>query len=378
MYTRIAPIDGLRGLAILLVVLHHSFDPVYGYGRALDAIFAALSLGWVGVDLFFTISGFLITGILLETKQSPRYFLNFYARRFLRIFPLYYLFCFLALYVVPCLPFADPATFESIKAQQAWLWLYGANILVSIRHSWMLVTNCLELNHLWSLAVEEHFYLIWPLVVWVGSARQLKAICLSTISIVLVTRVTYVLCTHDSISAYVMTPFRIDALLLGALVALLSRELSPEKFKALGLTSLVVTFVLLTASFRFFDWRLGGTFAPAVGLSLLPLFFAALITCVVNSGNKNIVTRILSSQILSFFGKYSYGLYIYHFPVLKLLGAIGLVAYFIDATHSRLGGIMVFNFIALITAIFTSVISWQCWEKHFLKLKAHFISMEIS
>ena len=88
---RIAPIDGLRGLAILLVVLHHSFDPVYGYGRVLDGFFSVLSLGWVGVDLFFAISGFLITGILIETKQSAQYFLNFYARRFLRIFPLYYL-----------------------------------------------------------------------------------------------------------------------------------------------------------------------------------------------------------------------------------------------------------------------------------------------
>ena len=84
--TRITPIDGLRGLAILLVILHHSFDPVYGYGRLLDGIFAGLSLGWVGVDLFFAISGFLITGILLETKQSAQYFLNFYARRFFILF----------------------------------------------------------------------------------------------------------------------------------------------------------------------------------------------------------------------------------------------------------------------------------------------------
>ena len=370
---RIAPIDGLRGLAILLVIVHHSFDPVYGYGPFLNAIFAGLSLGWIGVDLFFAISGFLITGILLETKQSAQYFLNFYARRFLRIFPLYYLFCFLALYVVPCLPCANPLTFEPIKEQQAWLWLYGANILISLKHSWVLATNCLELNHLWSLAVEEHFYLIWPLVIWLCSPRQLKVICLVAISIVFAARITYVFGSHDFISAYIMTPLRIDALLIGSGVAFLRSEMSPGKFRALGHIALPSMFVLLMASFRFFDWRLSGTFAPSVGLTLLPLFFAASIVYVVSSSDMSLVKRAFSTPILSFFGKYSYGLYIYHFPVLKMLGAIGIASYFINATHSRLGGIMAFNFIAFIAAILVAMLSWHAWEKHFLKLKVYFV-----
>lgn len=376
--TRIASIDGLRGLAILLVILHHSFDSVYGYGRALDGIFAGLSLGWVGVDLFFAISGFLITGILIETKRSSQYFLNFYARRFLRIFPLYYLFCFLSLYLLSCLPCADPLTFELIKKQQTWLWLYGANILISLEHSWVLATNCLELNHLWSLAVEEHFYLIWPLVVWLCSLRQLKVICLAVVSVVLAARSAYLLGTHDFISAYILTPFRIDALLIGASVALLRSEMSPEKFRALGHIALPSMFVLIVASFRFFDWRLSGTFAPSVGLTLLPLFFSALLIYVVCSSDVSFFTRAFSSPILSFFGKYSYGLYIYHFPVLKMLGSIGIASYFISATHSRLGGIMVSNFIAFITAILVAMLSWHAWEKHFLKLKVYFVAKKTS
>ncbi len=368
------PIDGLRGLAILLVIGHHSFDPVYGYGYALDTIFAALSLGWVGVDLFFAISGFLITGILIDSKPSEKYFRNFYARRFFRIFPLYYLFCFLAIFIVPGWPCANPATFETIQTNQAWLWFYAANILIAMKHSWLLISNCLELNHLWSLAVEEHFYLIWPFIVWFSSSRQLKFIALAVIATVLMARVAYFVSTNDYISAYILTPFRIDALLIGALPAIFRSEIATEKFKTFSQISLVGSFLLLVVSFKFFDWRLSGFFAPAIGLTLLPIFFSSLIMHVVSNNGSNRLTTIFSSRILSFFGKYSYGLYIYHFPVLKILGALGVGAYFAAITKISLASVLLFNTSAFVVAIVVAMLSWHLWEKHFLRLKRYFSS----
>src|SRR4051812_26234940 len=152
-------LDGIRGLAILLILAYHFTLGMTGRGIAVRLIAKLTSTGWCGVDLFFVLSGFLITGILWNAKESPHRFRNYYVRRALRIFPLYY--AAIAI-VFAALPFIATRVggFEGIHGTGAWLGLYGTNILVALRGQWF------PLSHFWSLAVEEHFYLFWPAVVF--------------------------------------------------------------------------------------------------------------------------------------------------------------------------------------------------------------------
>ena len=117
--------------------------------------------GSYGVDLFFILSGFLITGILFDARNEPNYFRNFYMRRVLRIFPLYYGVLALVFLVAPLIPIFQGKTLDYLLDRQAWAWLYGVNIYIAIQGDWAFS----YLEHLWSLCVEEHFYFVWPLVV---------------------------------------------------------------------------------------------------------------------------------------------------------------------------------------------------------------------
>ncbi len=131
-------LDGIRGLAILMVTLYRfNIGPVYDKLPG-SLLFSALRRGDLGVDLFFVLSGFLITGILFDAKGGGRYFRNFYARRALRIFPLYYGFLLITLVVLPRLLGPSWVLFPEAEANQAWLWLYGANFLMGIRDQWCL------------------------------------------------------------------------------------------------------------------------------------------------------------------------------------------------------------------------------------------------
>ena len=169
---QIPALDGLRGIAIAAVMVFHF--TLYGpYSnalmRGLPAIGPALHLamaGWGGVDLFFVLSGYLITAILLRTKAAPGYFRRFYARRVLRIFPLYYLFLAVGIALSSRLP---PA-WSAEGSWQLWLWTYLTNFKIGSA-GWSSVPRAYE--HFWSLAVEEQFYLLWPLLVFKLDERRL-------------------------------------------------------------------------------------------------------------------------------------------------------------------------------------------------------------
>ena len=161
-------LDGIRGLAILLVTAYR-FDIGPEYGQLPGSlVFQILRHGDMGVDLFFVLSGFLITGILFDARGRKHYFRNFYARRALRIFPLYYGFLFVTLVAPPALCGPEYDLFPEAESNQAWLWLYGANLLVAVRDSWCLGS----FDHFWSLSVEEHFYFLWPLVIFFFCASR--------------------------------------------------------------------------------------------------------------------------------------------------------------------------------------------------------------
>ena len=198
---RVPELDGIRGIAILLVLATH-----FGYPAAGPGLFRnMLSLGWVGVDLFFVLSGFLITGILLATKGRANYFQRFYLRRLFRILPIYYAFLILIFHGLPFLG-------RSVTgAGEAWYWLYIAN--------WRNGSSP-YLQHFWSLAIEEQFYLGWPLLVHLCSRRSSKLVC---VSIVLLSPVVRFLAFQMGVSpftVYEVTPLRLDGLAFGALLAL--------------------------------------------------------------------------------------------------------------------------------------------------------------
>lgn len=148
-------LEGLRGLAILTVMVHNVGIPggVDPDGPVTKLLRLLVNSGWVGVQLFFVLSGFLITGILVDEKGRPHQFRNFYMRRTLRIFPLYYFTLALMLWLAPALGYA-PAWLEQDRAHQIWYWTYTEN------WAWPLIQIGNGLGHFWSLAVEEQFYLV--------------------------------------------------------------------------------------------------------------------------------------------------------------------------------------------------------------------------
>src|SRR5947209_649249 len=162
--THMPALDGLRGLAILMVLAFHFSLGHLAPERFLLAIpYTVAGIGWVGVDLFFVLSGFLITGILYDAKASQTYFRDFYAKRVLRIFPLYY-GVLVAFFMV--IPLVHPLrSVTELKPVQAWAWLYATNVKDSLAGDWCFDKVWVRLNQFWSLAVEEHFYMIWPVAV---------------------------------------------------------------------------------------------------------------------------------------------------------------------------------------------------------------------
>jgi peptidoglycan/LPS O-acetylase OafA/YrhL len=169
-------LDGLRGIAILVVMLFHYMTGSYHW-PVLKQVFRLCRMGWLGVDLFFVLSGFLITGILLHTKSRPHYFRNFYVRRTLRIFPLYYVVLLGVFTVGALVSSLHTPTFLALQHRQVYLWTYSVNWVNWFRSDLLFVADWIEANHFWSLAVEEQFYLVWPTVVFLLSSRTLSSLC---------------------------------------------------------------------------------------------------------------------------------------------------------------------------------------------------------
>jgi peptidoglycan/LPS O-acetylase OafA/YrhL len=368
----IPALDGVRGIAILLVMFCH-FAQYSGMDRIARVdrwFYKATYAGWTGVDLFFVLSGFLITGILLDAKGNNNFFRNFYARRFLRIFPLYY--GFLALFIL-IFPRAWPAgnDVQSVVDGQGWFWTYLVNVQLAVG-GWAAVPYN---GHFWSLAVEEQFYLFWPAVVFLLSRRGLMVACVLLVVASLGVRAALLATDLPDTAGYVLTFARMDVLAMGALVAVAIRE--PRGLIALHWCVRPVGIVAAAAVLALF--MLKGALHPedpivqTAGYSLLAISFGALVAAVVISRPESYFMRAFAIPPLRLLGRYSYGLYILHPLVLLVLSENGVSVRAIPTfMGSQLPGHLAFSTLALALSLALAAASWHFYESRFLKLKTHF------
>jgi peptidoglycan/LPS O-acetylase OafA/YrhL len=358
----IPALDAIRGLAIVLVTIYRFGGGSDGPARAVES-HGFIDLGSRGVDLFFVLSGFLITGILFDAKGQEHYFRNFYIRRALRIFPLYYGTLLLTLVVLPLLAPALALAYRPAIDRQAWLWLYGANVLQSVEGGWPLG----PLNHFWSLAVEEHFYLAWPLVVFLSTRKMAMRICGCLIVASIACRAAWLASGGNGAAAEVFTLLRMDGLLLGGWLALAAR--SPGGLA--WLVRLARPAIVVSALLALGSWLAG---KRLLGLpdAAWAACFGTLLILTVAAAERRWLSRLGHSRALQFFGKYSYAMYVFQLPL------IPAVAFFVTAPGlaSALGsnwlGQAAYCAILFTLTTLVAVASWHLFEKHFLALKHRF------
>ena len=369
----VVPLDGLRGLAVLMVMFGHFWLKQQPVGALQEWTYTFVQNGWVGVDLFFVLSGFLITGILLEAKGSTHYFRNFYARRILRIFPLYWGFLFVYFVILPrVVSIAPGSPFATVPGIQPWFWLYASNML-------SLVPGAIippGLNHFWSLAVEEQFYLIWPAIVFALSMKTLERTCIALVVAALAFRLFLLTTPFHHTGGYVLLPARIDTLAIGAWLAIIARDAArrdiverwaPRAF----VVALVALVIANLPDVRMFGY---GVSMQTVGFPLLAVIAASLISIGTGKAEKNARIRsFFSSRMLVTAGKYSYAMYVFHLPLVILLEIAGL--HMRTLSGGRPPGILAALAYSVLLSLATFLVafaSWHLYEKHFLKLKRLF------
>ncbi len=372
----IRALDGLRGLAILPVVAYHYIGwniPEVGTSSGAETLHMLVEPGAKGVTLFFALSGYLITGILLDAKGKPGWLGSFLARRSLRIFPVYYLALAAIFFVAPLfLGRSAHELYGQVSDRQGWLWLYAGNLRIAAENkwSWCSATPCadgIDLNHFWSLAVEEHFYLVWPLLVWLFPRRALAWLAggLSLGAVVLRLALEAMPGHRGAMAAMVFTPCRLDALLLGALPAILLREpdLRPAILRWSPALLLAPALAMLLPS---------GPLHEAIFPALISLAFAALVLVAAHAKPGGLLDRALGCAPLVFFGRISYGLYVVHAPLDRAWAAILSPASLARATHSPVAGLLLFFLFGLALSSAVAAASFYLFEKRFLALKDRF------
>jgi peptidoglycan/LPS O-acetylase OafA/YrhL len=348
--------DGLRGLAILLVLIGHS-----GFLEAMpDA--GMLEYTRFGVDLFFVLSGFLITGILLDSKESPHYFRNFYARRVLRIWPLYYLVLFLEFVVAPLF---QPAMRPTAARDWSAFAFYVQNIVFAHR-----VTYPFGLGATWSLAVEEQFYLTWPLLVFLLKKRTLAIVSATLPLVSLSLRLAFHF--HGAPVGFIhfFTLSRLDAISLGSLAAMWLRAPSctltgwrtrAYQFCGLGAAGTLLARVLMHRN------------SSVVGYTFLAFAFTGLLgISLASDAHSALLGRALSARWLRYVGKISYGIYLLHYPIFimwaRLIDSLGF-----RQSHQVAGNLLAFAGQILLSMAAASI-SWRFFEEPILRLKDLFPS----
>jgi peptidoglycan/LPS O-acetylase OafA/YrhL len=327
---RLVQLDGLRALAFLAVFLHHSLD---------------VPMLWAGVDLFFVLSGFLITGILLRASKSSNYFTTFYYRRFLRIFPPYYLTLLLVFLF-----------FDSHWTKHVfWYAFYLSNF-----HDAFTGESFHLLSPMWSLALEEQFYILWPLLVYYLGQKGLWRLAIVLVLATPALRAILTEYSHNYMLVYRLLITRVDLLAAGAILAILWQR-SPTLFRRLSVAGPFLSLFALLI-FGYFAWSFADfrTTANSVlfnswGYSLVGvIMFGIVAYCIPHRDNP--LGRFLSSRVMGYLGTISYTMYLSHQMILDLVKHLGLPALLSVGT-------------ALLGVVLWSALSWHTIEKPLQSLK---------
>ena len=343
--TYLPELDGLRGIAILAVVLYHC-DYMQLERTSLHAYVA---WGWAGVDLFFVLSGFLITSILLGTRDKPQYFHNFHARRALRIWPVYILVLVTVYLNAPW--FVGGSVYDAVKAAPWWAYIFFVQNLFHL-------TLPPALGPTWALALEEQYYFFWaPLVRWLRRPWMLGIVLFcALVGSPLLRHLNPVWMwgrpTH--------TLIKLDGIALGSLMALglYTLKLSQRVWLWIGLSCIVVGFAAAATV-------AGGT--SFLDSALVIGFGGAVLAAIASTGARNPIHAMLRRGVLPFYGRISYGLYMVHIAVFIYFGWFD----FRMRPFGTVGVLAVVAFRLVVTTIVATVL-WYGFESRILKLKRHF------
>ena len=375
---RNAALDGIRGIAVSLVLLYHfslyqqTFTrPDPAWLRPEAWLFDVGSrTGWVGVQMFFVLSGFLISGLLEDGKARPHYFGKFYLRRALRILPLYYAVLLLYLFVLPMLPMPGWANLRFVSEHQGWYWTFLTNFLFAGPLGWPRLSS-----HFWTLAVEEQFYLVWPLVVFMVARGRLPKVCLLLLVAGALLRVALVIHGVPLRVPYLITPTELDGLLVGAYLAATIRQPRSQSFPIRHGRVLMFLSIVILLVIGLNDRRLafGDPAVPLVGFTALAILFGGIVYVAVTETPSSRTSRALGNPIARFLGRYSYAIYLLHMPIIQLWTAPqrAETTLVVDGIPPFLAHL---TYIIVVTGgiVLVSLFSWHLIEQPFLRLRAVF------
>lgn len=396
---RIDTLDGLRGLAALGVVVSHSNLFISGgvmtsaeaaanaHGPILDRVYAHLAFfNGAAPYVFLALGAYLITSILLRQRDKPNALRDFYIRRALRIWPLYFAVVFGTVFLLPRIFDERLLIFEGTGGADWMYFAFLSNLSLCLEGGYQHKT----LDILWSIGLEEQFLLFWPAMVLFASRRTLVYACVTMFVAALACRIYLIAAGYSTVTLYVFTLARLDILAAGALVAIAATD--PDRLKPYRTLALVMALATLPMiwttlyvervtglSFQPFNNRSAGPISRTIVDSLAALGCAAAVVVAITAAKGDSAYRLFTGRPLRILGTYAYGLMLFHFPV---IWGIRSLVYAPDASGDwlqpfvfpRIAGSMVpaqisFTLIVLAVTIAFSYVSFHLYERHFLKLK---------